>query len=89
MCCKSCDILSKASVSSAHWATLSQELDPNYEPTQEEVDEYAKWLGMQLPEDEDLLYIAREGGLLMCFSCRYMTAISKLFPRRVESTTSS
>jgi len=42
----------------------TQELDPNYEPTQEEVEEYAKWLGMQLPEDEELLYIAREGVFL-------------------------
>ena len=40
-----------------------QELDPGYEPTDAEVEEYAKWLGMQLPEDEDLLYIAREGAM--------------------------
>lgn len=40
---------------------LEEEIDPNYEPTNEEVVEYAKWLGFDLPSDDDLLYIAREG----------------------------
>lgn len=40
---------------------LEEEIDPSYEPTQEEVLEYAKWLGMDTVEDSDLLYIAREG----------------------------
>lgn len=40
---------------------LEEEIDPNYEPTQEEVVEYAKWLGMDLEADKDILWIAKEG----------------------------
>merc|ERR1712127_42315 len=40
---------------------LEEEIDPNYEPTQDEVIEYAKWLGMDLEADKALLWIAREG----------------------------
>jgi hypothetical protein len=40
---------------------LEEEIDPNYEPTQDEVVEYAKWLGMDMVEDKDLMWIAREG----------------------------
>ncbi len=40
---------------------LEEEVDPSYEPTQEEVLEYARWLGMDTDADADLLYIAREG----------------------------
>ena len=40
---------------------LEEEVDPLFEPTQEEVLEYAKWLGMDTDNDSDLLYIAREG----------------------------
>jgi hypothetical protein len=40
---------------------LEEEIDPSYEPTNDEVLEYAKWLGMDPVEDHDLLYIAREG----------------------------
>lgn len=28
---------------------LEEELDPNYEPTQDEILEYARWLGFALP----------------------------------------
>ena len=35
--------------------------DPNYEPSEQEIKEYAEWLGMTLPEDNELLWIAREG----------------------------
>ncbi len=38
-----------------------EDVDPEYNPTNEEVEEYAKWLGMDLPKDKDLLWIAREG----------------------------
>ena len=31
------------------------------EPSKDEVEEYAAWLGMDLPEDNDLLWIAKEG----------------------------
>jgi centrosomal protein CEP164 len=30
---------------------LEEEIDPNYVPTEEEVLEYAKWLGMDLQDD--------------------------------------
>ncbi len=39
---------------------LEEDLDEDYEPTQEEIDEYAKWLGMNIPDDNDLLWIATE-----------------------------
>ena len=54
----------------------TQELDPNYEPSEAEVEEYAKWLGMQLPEDADLLYIAREGESIG--ACRPRAGVSSL-----------
>ena len=65
----------------------SQELDPNYNPTQEEVEEYAKWLGMQLPEDEDLLYIAREGAFRLRFNCNWLVAGSCSPRYRTQSST--
>ena len=40
---------------------LENHYDPNYEPTTQEVDDYGKWLGLELPADVDLLWIAREG----------------------------
>jgi len=40
---------------------LEEEIDPNYVPGEDEVLEYAKWLGMDLDKDEDLYWIAREG----------------------------
>jgi centrosomal protein CEP164 len=40
---------------------LEEEIDPNYEPTEDEVIEYAKWLGMDLDADKELWWIAREG----------------------------
>jgi centrosomal protein CEP164 len=35
--------------------------DDTYEPSEQEIREYAEWLGMQLPEDQELMWIAREG----------------------------
>lgn len=40
---------------------LEEEIDPNYVPSEAEVIEYAKWLGMDLENDKDLFWIAREG----------------------------
>ena len=40
---------------------LEETIDENYEPTQEEIDEYAKWLGMDPQEDKHLFWVAREG----------------------------
>jgi hypothetical protein len=40
---------------------LEEEIDENYEPTTDEIEEYAQWLGMDLDQDRDLFYIAKEG----------------------------
>eukprot|EP00927_Polykrikos_kofoidii_P012541 TRINITY_DN1540_c0_g1_i1.p1 TRINITY_DN1540_c0_g1~~TRINITY_DN1540_c0_g1_i1.p1 ORF type:complete len:124 (+),score=38.56 TRINITY_DN1540_c0_g1_i1:167-538(+) len=40
---------------------LDEVVDEDYEPNKDEVEEYAAWLGMDLLEDGDLLWIAREG----------------------------
>jgi hypothetical protein len=40
---------------------MQEELDEEYEPTIEEIEEYAKYLGMDMQEDRDLFYIAKEG----------------------------
>jgi hypothetical protein len=40
---------------------MEEEIDPNYIPGDDEVVEYAKWLGMELEKDQDLFWIAREG----------------------------
>ncbi|KAF5838916.1 hypothetical protein DUNSADRAFT_2007 [Dunaliella salina] len=40
---------------------LEEEVDPNYEPTEQEIQDYASWLGMDLEEEKELMWIAREG----------------------------
>ena len=40
---------------------LEDESDDNYEPLEEEIIGYAQFLGMDLKEDQDLLFIAEEG----------------------------
>lgn len=40
---------------------LNEEIDEDYEPNEDELMEYAKFLGMEFPEDDEYLYIAREG----------------------------
>lgn len=40
---------------------LNEEIDEEYEPNEEELIEYGKFLGMDFPEDEEFLYIAKEG----------------------------
>merc|ERR1711988_961065 len=40
---------------------LEEAIDENYEPTEEEILEYAKWLGMDENQDKHLFWIAREG----------------------------
>ena len=40
---------------------LEEEIDENYEPTEEEILEYAGWLGMNLEKEKDLFWIASEG----------------------------
>merc|ERR1712227_863592 len=40
---------------------LEEAIDENYEPTDDEILEYARWLGMDETEDKHLFWIAREG----------------------------
>ena len=40
---------------------LDETVDENWEPTFEEIQEYAVWLGMDKYKDKDLFYIAKEG----------------------------
>eukprot|EP00959_Pyramimonas_sp_CCMP1952_P353489 7406181-Pyramimonas_sp.AAC.1 len=40
---------------------LEEEIDENYEPTPEEILEYARWLGMDVEREKDLIWLAREG----------------------------
>jgi len=40
---------------------LDEVVDEDYEPTQQEIHEYGEWLGMDLDQDQELLWIAREG----------------------------
>ena len=40
---------------------LEEEVDETYEPTREEIVEYAKWLGMDTDTEQELFWIAREG----------------------------
>jgi centrosomal protein CEP164 len=40
---------------------MEEEIDPNYIPSDDEVIDYAKWLGMDLQKDNDLYWIAHEG----------------------------
>ncbi|GAX85096.1 hypothetical protein CEUSTIGMA_g12516.t1 [Chlamydomonas eustigma] len=40
---------------------LEEEVDENYEPTQQEILEYAQWLGMDAEKEKELMWIAKEG----------------------------
>jgi hypothetical protein len=40
---------------------LQENMDADYEPSDQEICEYGEWLGMDLETDQDLLWIAREG----------------------------
>ena len=40
---------------------LEEQIDPNYVPSDAEVEEYARWLGMDMEADAHLLWIAKEG----------------------------
>ena len=40
---------------------LDDNYDPNYEPPQKEIEEYARWLGIDVDAEKDLLFIARDG----------------------------
>ena len=45
----------------AGYEFMEEELDDNYNPAEEEVEEYARFLGMDVHEDQELFYIAKEG----------------------------
>ena len=40
---------------------LAEEMDQNYTPTDDEITDYAKWLGMDPDMDRHLFWIASEG----------------------------
>ena len=40
---------------------MEEDIDENYQPSQEEIEEYAKYLGMDLQEDKHLFWIAEKG----------------------------
>lgn len=40
---------------------LEEDYDPNWQPSEEEIVEYAEFLGMDLEQDADLVWIAKEG----------------------------
>ena len=40
---------------------LQENKGDNYEPTEREITEYAKWIGMDVEADATLMWIAREG----------------------------
>lgn len=45
---------------------IEEEMDPNYCPSQEDVEEYAAWLGMDLVRERHLLWLARDGLMEPC-----------------------
>ena len=40
---------------------MKEELPEDYDPTPEEIEEYARYLGMDMVKDRELFYIAKEG----------------------------
>ncbi|EKX47061.1 hypothetical protein GUITHDRAFT_152144 [Guillardia theta CCMP2712] len=41
--------------------TVLAEIPGDYEPSEEEVTDYAKWLGIDTAQEQSLMWIAREG----------------------------
>ena len=44
-------------VKSGENLVLEEEMDENYEPSQQEIEEYAEWLGMDKVKDWELMWI--------------------------------
>jgi centrosomal protein CEP164 len=42
-------------------AILDEEIDPDYQPSYDEILSYAKFLGMDLQNDQAYFYLAKEG----------------------------
>ena len=40
---------------------MEEELDDDYNPTNDEIEEYARFLGMDVKYDQELFFIAKEG----------------------------
>jgi centrosomal protein CEP164 len=40
---------------------LDAKMDPGYEPSKQELDEYAQWLGIDVDKEPELMFLAREG----------------------------
>lgn len=40
---------------------LQEEIDPDYEPTEDQIFQYADYIGMDLQRDMKYLYLARQG----------------------------
>jgi centrosomal protein CEP164 len=40
---------------------LEEQIDPNYKPSDQEIEEYANWLGMDMEADKHLMWVALEG----------------------------
>ena len=57
--------------------------EEEYEPTQQEIYGYAEFLGMTLPDDADLLYIAEEG--VSFSSCLKFLKVKSTCARALES----
>jgi centrosomal protein CEP164 len=45
----------------AESVVLEETIDESYEPTEEEIEEYAKWLGIDLENDTHLFWVAKQG----------------------------
>jgi centrosomal protein CEP164 len=50
-----------AGAAGAASTVLEETIDESYEPTAEQIAEYAQWLGMDLEADKHLFWVAREG----------------------------
>mmetsp|Transcript_3370 Transcript_3370/g.5651 ORF Transcript_3370/g.5651 Transcript_3370/m.5651 type:complete len:102 (+) Transcript_3370:243-548(+) len=53
--------ISASAVGLEGYEFMEEELDDNYNPTADEIEEYARFLGMEVDEDQDFFYIAKEG----------------------------
>ncbi|TNV84701.1 hypothetical protein FGO68_gene13297 [Halteria grandinella] len=45
----------------AHFEIMAEEMDSEWEPEQEEIEEYARYLGIDLEKERDFLFLAKQG----------------------------
>jgi len=55
---------------------IEDDIPEDFEPSEEEIHEYAKWLGMDLSTDQHLLWIARVRGTPLFLSLALHTCLS-------------